>query len=121
MKVIVENVEFEIDDDAEEIYDMLMEEKYYTPCVVNGYLARKSKKDGSIDFFHRNYYVIKNPEYIGNLIHKYGHVHHIDLNKCNNKLLNLVMCTREEHEEYHRLLKIDEEAAGEYFAYVIMA
>ena len=32
-------------------------------------------------------------------------VHHIDGNSLNNKASNLIVCTKEQHSEYHRLLK----------------
>jgi hypothetical protein len=69
--------------------------------VENGYLVYPSKTNSYSLFFHREFMRWSNVMYLEHKVYKFGHVHHINFNKKDNRLCNLQMLTQEEHHKIH--------------------
>jgi len=85
--------------------------------ICNNYVVYKTHELGDIYFFHREFYFYKD-EYFRQFCidnkRKHMEIHHINLNKRNNKLNNLVPLPKKTHIEYHKLLKISKIKADDY-------
>jgi len=81
----------------------------YILVCKNGYLARKHKKSGEIQYFHR---FLLNDK----LVHKKYNfeVHHKNFNKKDNRLINLQIILKEDHYKIHHLDFFDDVIHKEY-------
>lgn len=85
----------------------------YDLIIVNGYLARRNKKTGYIEFLHR--FLMKN------ILkhHQSMEIHHLDLNKKNNSLTNLKELTKDTHDKIHSRNLLDLGIHDKYYEFCI--
>jgi hypothetical protein len=89
--------------------DGFVNDKYYDLVINDGYLGRKHKEEGYIQYFHRELVREKIEELAKKNLYSFDdiEVHHIDLTRTNDKVENLKPLFHLDHKRLHFRLKFD--------------
>lgn len=84
--------------------------RFKTPTEANPYLSWGEKdSDGTYHTYYVHIEVAKAFPRICGRWYEGCHIHHKDGNKLNNEAINLIVCTPQQHKEFHKIMKIEEE------------
>jgi len=83
--------------------------------IKNGYLMRKNKKTGKIDFWHRFYMSNEIKEFTKSFPECSVHIHHDNENTFDNRKCNLTVMTEGEHKQHHE--EVGQQRAYDSYCY----